>query len=130
MLGLVAARGEGGDDGFVHGAAADAGADGFERGELGGADGCDEGALGIGGGAAEKGPGHVAVVAGGGDAGKNVNDDEFVGAERAGAALVRVAGLVSAGGDGVGRDGARGEAGRFDGEFQSLAGERFALEDE
>ena len=97
---------------------------------LSGADGRDQGALSIGGGATEEGAGHVAVVAGGGDAGKDVNDDEFVGSERAGAALVRVAGLVAAGGDGVGGDGARGEAGRLDGEFQSLAGERFALEDE
>jgi hypothetical protein len=45
------------------------------------------------------------MVAGAGHPGKDVDDDQFVRAERPGAALVRIAGLVAAGDDRAGRNG-------------------------
>lgn len=128
--GGVAAGGESLGASGVDVSAIDLGAHAGEGGALGGGDGVDEIALGSGGAAAEEGARHVAVVAGADDAGEDINDDELVGAKRAGAAAVGVASLVAAGDDGIGRVAAGGEAGDLDGVAHALAGKRFAVEEE
>jgi len=130
VLGLVAAGREDLDALGVDTAAVDAGADRLERGELRGADGGDERALGVAGLAAEKGARHVPVVTGFADPREDIDDDQLVGAQRTRAALVRVARLVAAGGDGVERDRAGLDARGLDRDLQALAGERAALVDE
>ncbi len=120
MLRFVACVGEGGGDFLVHLLAVHTGADHLDRGELGLAHGGDEVPLGVARAAAEEGAGHVTVVAGLRDGRENIEDDELVGPERAGTAVVRVAGLVAAGDDGVEGGAALAEDGALDGEFQDL----------
>ncbi len=74
----------------------------FGEGEvLGAGDGIVEAADGVAGPAADDGAGDVAEVAGFLGARKDVKDDRLVGAQRAVARFVRVAGLGAAGDDGV-----------------------------
>ena len=66
------------------------------------------------------------MVAGLRDARENIDDDEFAGAQRAGAAVVRIARLIAAGDDGVGGDAAGLEDRDLDGKFEDLARDEFA----
>ena len=68
--------------------------------------------------------GHVTEVTGRRHARENIENDEVVGPERAGAAVVRIAGLVAAGDDGVEGRAALAEDGALDGEAEDLRRER------
>lgn len=127
---LVAAGGKDIDAAAVDVATVGAGADLLECGELGGPDGGDQCALGFAGTAAEKCAGHIAVIAGSGDARENIDDDQFVRANRAGAAFVRIARLVSAGDDGIGGNPAGLKDGDLDGELKQLACDKAAAMEE
>src|SRR5208283_1205747 len=95
----------------VHLPPVDAGMDGGQRRLLASPDRGDQAALSVGGVAAQERARHVAVIAGGHKAGKDVDDDKVVGPERPVSVLMRITGLVAARGDGVERDAARSQAG-------------------
>ena len=61
---------------------------------------------------------------------ENIDDDELLRTEQAGAAAVRVASLVAAGDDGIEREAAGFETGDLDGEAHALGGEGGAVEEE
>jgi len=91
---------------------------------LAGQAGVPEPALRVAGASADDGPREVAEITRPCGAGEEVEDNEFVGAQRAVAALVRVAGLFAAGHDGVGREAASAQDGRVDLRAEDLGGQR------
>jgi hypothetical protein len=70
--------------------------------------------------------GDVAKVTGTGIAGKNVEDDGLMGAERAGAAFMGITGMDAAGHDRVFGEGASAEAGGFHFDAEPFRGQHGA----
>lgn len=114
----------------VHQIAHDASLDLAQSGLLRVGHGLHQAALVVAGFTAQEGAGHVSPITGLKHAGENIDDDKIVGFQRSATAAVRIAGLVTAGYDRIGRKAARVDTGGLNGRADAFAGERAAIVDQ